>query len=493
MTARAYAGREAVIQVVVPLALIATGVAGALLYDNARLLHRFSQGISSYIATFIAQFAFYIIACYAVVRSRRNRGPAMAITLGIIVVFAVLFRERLVTQPPYLSSDVNRYVWDGRVQAAGINPYRYVPAAPELAHLRDDEVYPGINRRDFAQTIYPPVAQAIFLSSHLLGPMNVNTFKLLMALFDGVAALAIGFALMRLRIDPARVIIFAWHPLVVWEGSHSGHIESATIAFIALAILAWTWKKETLTGVAIALATLTKYYPGLLLVVFLMSREHGEARSLTLAGRLRARFSVRMLVGFIATAVIAYLPYLSVGTGVLGYLPGYFKEEGFVASGSRYFLLGAARLVVPLPTAVYAALAVLAIAGVAALWALKPRREPLELLRASTAIIGLFLILGSPRYAWYIAWIIPFLCFVPSVAWMYLSGASILLYTLWLTTDYPNIPLWLGAAMYGPTVLLLGWERISTRWRQSAKGEVKGYGEQGDGSGSCERARLPEK
>ena len=48
---------------------------------------------------------------------------------------------------PDVSGDINRYVWDGRVQAEGINPYRYAPDDPVLARLRDGEVYPGINRK----------------------------------------------------------------------------------------------------------------------------------------------------------------------------------------------------------------------------------------------------------------------------------------------------------------------------------------------------------
>jgi hypothetical protein len=48
--------------------------------------------------------------------------------------------------PPRSSDDLYRYLWDGRVQAAGINPYRYVPAAPELAGLRDDVLCPDRSR-----------------------------------------------------------------------------------------------------------------------------------------------------------------------------------------------------------------------------------------------------------------------------------------------------------------------------------------------------------
>ena len=65
---------------------------------------------------------------------------------------------------PYLSTDVYRYVWDGRVIAAGIDPYRYVPADPHLEALRDPDIFPEINRANSAVTIYPPIAEALFFA-----------------------------------------------------------------------------------------------------------------------------------------------------------------------------------------------------------------------------------------------------------------------------------------------------------------------------------------
>src|SRR5260370_33015758 len=91
------------------------------------------------------------------------RAPATRWTLLIVIAFAALFRLSILFTPPLLSDDVYRYVWDGRVQAAGINPYRYVPADERLLGLRDSKIYPKINRRDYAPTAYPPGAEAIFL------------------------------------------------------------------------------------------------------------------------------------------------------------------------------------------------------------------------------------------------------------------------------------------------------------------------------------------
>ena len=45
---------------------------------------------------------------------------------------------------PASSTDLNRYVWDGRVQPDGVDPYRYVPFDDRLAHLRDPVLFPGL-------------------------------------------------------------------------------------------------------------------------------------------------------------------------------------------------------------------------------------------------------------------------------------------------------------------------------------------------------------
>src|ERR1700692_3394562 len=84
-------------------------------------------------------------------------------TLWLIFGFGIALRVYVLLFDPLLSSDIYRYVWDGRVQAAGINPYRYFPAHEALAFLRDGTIFPHINRADTAVTIYPPVAQFFFL------------------------------------------------------------------------------------------------------------------------------------------------------------------------------------------------------------------------------------------------------------------------------------------------------------------------------------------
>ena len=84
--------------------------------------------------------------------------------------------------PPAHSDDVYRYLWDGKVQRAGINPYRFAPDAVELTALRDAD-WARINNRQLP-TIYPPLAEAAFAAAPSLG-----AWKLLVALADLAVAL----------------------------------------------------------------------------------------------------------------------------------------------------------------------------------------------------------------------------------------------------------------------------------------------------------------
>ena len=475
--------RVALSQALVPAALLVLGAASGSLYVWGRDLHRFTQWLAAYISLFIGQLGFYAAACYVVLRwADRSSRTARWATIGLVIFFAAGFRAVLVTQRPYLSSDVYRYVWDGHVQAEGINPYRNVPEAPELSSLRDDKIYPNINLEDRQWlSPYPPVAQIVFVAVSRIRPLSVTAFKAAMSSFDLITVLLLMLVLARSGLDPARAIIFAWHPLAIFEGSHSGHIEAVFIAFLALALWAWSERKHALTGIALALATLVKFYPVLLLPVFLIAKRDprdapgdaantnvGPSRERSPLSALVSRRSLTTLGAFVATVALAYLPYLGAGKNLFGFLRDYVVEEGFIQSGSRYFLLTVARELTPMPTAVFLVVAAIAFAVASIRWLLRAKLDAVDVANAAMALAGLYLLVTTPRYPWYYILMIPFLCLAPRTGWLYLTCASALLYLVWYTPlVYPGIPLWLGAVTYGFAIALLLWERYSPKTRRS--------------------------
>jgi hypothetical protein len=394
-----------------------------------------------FIKVALVQSAIYLLAAAIVLRSRSSRS-----TFLLIIGFAVLFRLSILFAPPYLSDDIYRYIWDGRVQAAGINPYRYIPSAPELTHLRDDVIYPKINRRDYAHTIYPPLAEVLFFLTTRISE-NVVWMKLTILGFEVIAVWAMAQLLNIFGLPPQRLLIYAWHPLAVWEFAGSGHVDAIAIAFIALAFLAWRKKANIKAGFALACATLIKLFPLVLLPALLRP------------------WRWKISLAFLTTIIVAYLPYLSVGPkAVLGFLPGYAKEQGLI-NGEQFYLLSLARRVsgADLTLMMYV-IAVMFVMGLIAGWIiLRPTRSE-ENLKAAMVLAASTTVLFAPHYSWYFAWLVPFLCFTPRLAVFYLTTASFILYASWLG-DSSDQMFVINSFIYLPVFLIGSIEFFWRRFR----------------------------
>jgi len=412
-------------------ALFALAAAGVVLVALAplALYFLFRADFTGFVAAALSQGAAYALAVWLVLRHRFGRAE-----LAVVFVAAVVARAVALPAPALLSTDVARYVWDGRVQAAGTNPYRYVPADPQLASLRDKTIYPNINRVDYAVTIYPPVAEIIFFLGTRVSE-SITMMRLAMIAFEAVTVLALMALLDHDGRPAARVLIYAWHPLTIWEFAGTGHIDAAAIALTTLAMLAAVRDRRVLAGIALAAGTLVK--PFVLLV----------------APPLWRSWDWRLPVAFVATAVVCYLPYLSVGTGVLGYLGGYGDEQGYI-DGKGFFLVALLRrLGLPAPGglafAVFAAVVLAAIALTIA-FRNRPREvDPAIFLPFAAAAV----LLMSPHYPWYFAFLLPLLARAPYPPLIYVTLAAFILYLPPIKDfdDFLTAGLWL----YGGAGLLV--------------------------------------
>jgi hypothetical protein len=409
------------------------------------------------VGAMLAAGAIYAAAVWLVLRGEARGGWGRGALVLILAVAAILRLGFLVTEP--LSTDVYRYVWDGRVQANGINPYRYVPADPALTDLRDDDIYPNINRADYAPTIYPPMAQMIFFAATWMSD-SVTAVKAAMVAFEVLTVAAILGLLARRGLPPTRVIIYAWHPLPLFEFAGSGHVDAAALAFLMLACLAAERRSPAVAGGLLAAGALVKYFPA----IAAPALWQGRGWRLPAAG--------------LATAALLYVPYLSVGTGVLGFLSGYIREEGLAAGGdaasNEPFPLHLLGSVMTLPTnakTLYLVAAAVLIAGLALLllWRHPPRRVALAgLLILYTVVLAAI----SPRLPWYFTWVVPFVCFRPSAALVWLTCASPLLYGI----VWPASQFRLDAAVYVPFAIVLIVETLLRSHRPPSEEVTNGFG-----------------
>jgi alpha-1,6-mannosyltransferase len=393
----------------------------------------------------------YVLAMVLILTQPMNRW-----TMPIILAVAVACRMEVVFANPLLSSDIYRYVWDGVVQHAGISPYRYVPGDAALSFLRapNSEVFAHINRRDYAHTIYPPLAQMLFYVVTWISP-TVTAMKLAMVGFEAVTVAALIALLKKIGRSPAQVLLYAWCPLLVWEIAGSGHLDAAAMAFIALALLARMRRRPLLTGVLLGIAVMVKFYPLVLLP------------ALWWRGDRRGSWW-KMPAGVAAVVAVGYAYYAGVGMRVFGFMGGYAQEEG-LATGARYFLLDLALRapgMAEMPVWVFYLFCAVVFAGLAAwAWRVGSQRGH-EFIGPAFGLAMALMLLFSPHYAWYVIWLIPFFALQPNLAVLvYLMGFFYGYTTMWAAPG-PKMFL-LNEWLYGATALgFLVW-MTWRKWERS--------------------------
>jgi membrane protein YdbS with pleckstrin-like domain len=364
--------------------------------------------LDRFIVLVCVQAAVYFAAIVILLRLRAD------IAIWPLLVVAALMRVFPLLAPPFLSNDMYRYVWDGWVQAAGINPYRYIPADPHLAFLRDAIVYPNINRATYAHTIYPPAAEMIFWfitrATAFLQIPPVLAMKFCLLGFEALGMFAIVKLLDVAGLPRSRILIYAWNPLPVWEFASSGHVDAIAIAFVSLALWLASGTRNGRAGAALAVATLTKFFPVILIPAIWRRRDWTFATVFT------------------ALIVALYLPYLGAGAGVFGFLGGYSAQEGIV-SGSGIFLSQALSLS-PAATKAYLAFLSVILVGLGAtmIFSRADPAGPRIVARRFMLLAGIVMLGLSPHYPWYYAWLLIPACVLPAPSILYLATLSPLLY-----------------------------------------------------------------
>ena len=396
-------------------------------------------------AVAFCQSLLFVGALWTVVTQPSNRW-----TFFVIIFFGVACRLVLLSHHPFLSSDVYRYVWDGRVQAAGINPYRYVASDPHLKFLVDDKIFPHMNRRDYAHTIYPPGAQFLFLLITRISE-SVIWMKAAMTGFECLTCWALIDLLREFGMRREYLLLYLWNPLLLWEIAGSGHMDAMAIAFMTFALLFRLRDRPVLTGLALGMATLSKLYPIILLPALFRRRDW------------KMPLYAFALIGF------GYVCYSSVGSMVLGFLPNYAQEEG-IASGSRYFLLTLARNILHLqgiPTIVFLVFCGLCFGGLS-LWAYRKSEERAGFLAPSFAFAGALMLLFSPHYPWYFLWLAPFTVLIPYAPALFYLTACFFLYTTEFAEPGPKM-YYMNEWIYGALLILVVADWARRRWSEQRR------------------------
>jgi len=311
-----------------------------------------------------------------------------AVEWVVIVGGACVFLAMVSPFHPLLSDDLYRYVWDARLTSHHLSPYLLPPSAPALHYLRDGLIYPHLYWVH-VPTIYPPGAQGLFLASYLALPSSEWAVKAEMLVFVAILAVALGLLLQAQGHDPRRIIVVLWSPLLIVEVGMNGHVDAAAVALWVSALTVsqhHRWRAaRPVVGVLLALATLVKLYPALLLLALARRRD----RSLYLA------FGLTLLLG--------YAPFLAEGIRAGGFLSTYLSQvEGGVPLATQWLLSPVTSSAVPV-YGVVLFLTGLVLVGVF----IGRRRDALSAEMAVLVVVTAWLALSPQMLPWYAIALLP--------------------------------------------------------------------------------------
>ena len=205
-----------------------------------------------------------------------------------IILVAILFRVSLLLAAPNLSDDFWRFIWDGRLLAAGENPYLYLPLEsaddPTLAELDlEGEIYTSLNSKHY-YTVYPPLSQVVFAASAFVGGSSPMAEVFVLRLILLAAEIGVMVLLIRLlrhfQKDEKLVAWYAFNPLVIVEVIGNLHFEGLMLFFILLAIWLWTREKIIPASIALAAAISTKLLP--LILIPMLPKFLGWKKAMTI-------------------------------------------------------------------------------------------------------------------------------------------------------------------------------------------------------------------
>ena len=423
-------------------------ISGAVYLFNFKL-HRlipeflYKTDIHMFLFLFLFLAIIYFIGVYLILNHLSQVGRSKSLVI-IIIFFAIFFRAFLVpTDPVVLSKDMYRYIWDGRVQQNGINPYLYPPSSEELKPLRDDKIYPNINRKDYP-TVYPAGAQLVFRVFHILAGDRIIGFKGLMVFFDVMTVLMLLALLRADGFEETRVFIYAWNPLVIFEIGYSGHLEGLTVFLMVLAFYLNAIKKKMPAVIALAFSSATKLYPALVLPAFL---NRGER--------------IKGVTAFVVSFLLFYLPFLNAGNKMAGFLPIYFKNpyESFNL-GLKYLIM---RLFHGLDYFLLSKIFMLVLVAAGFFFFFREKQKE-QVIRCAYILIGLLIVLmPASLHPWYVIILIPFLTFFPSIAWLIFTCTVSLSYIKY-ATPMGIMPVWVLLLEYLPLFALLAIGYIFKRY-----------------------------
>ena len=266
--------------------------AGALVIAALGALHLpLAAPVYMYTGVFITASAIFLLLARTLLKTSISRT-----TLLVFLSLALLLRSSFLLTPPIGSDDVYRYLWDGNVQADGINPYRYPPDAGELRHLSTPLLPSHVNHPEM-KTAYFPLAEWLFAGAYRLSGEAIWGWKLLLLFAEALTLAGLILLLRQTGRPPRLILLYALCPLPVLSFALDAHVDGVGLTFLVFSLLFHLRGRKPVSLMLLGLAIAVKPVALAALPVLFFTEQ-------AMAGR------ARVLLIPTLTVLCGFLPYL---------------------------------------------------------------------------------------------------------------------------------------------------------------------------------------
>ncbi len=259
------------------------------------LLFYHEKSIIGYTYSYLFSSVIFIFISFYIVKNALSKSEIIS-----LIFLAVILRLALITIHPIGSDDYYRYIWDGKVETHGINPYRYAPDDSALSNLHSDKLPKFVNYPEM-KTIYPPLSQAIFFISYLSSKESFLGLKFYQLIFEILTLSGLFLILRKLNLPLKNIFLYLLAPIPIFQFFIDAHVDGFGLSFFLFSIFFYLDKKKLLSYIFLGLSICIKPLGFILIPIYFFNEKILFNRIKTVA------------IPFIICAVL-YLPFIFSGT-----------------------------------------------------------------------------------------------------------------------------------------------------------------------------------
>ncbi len=361
-----------------------------------------------------------------------------SLSIPFLVLVGIFLRLMLAFMLPNLSDDVYRFIWDGQLLAAGLDPFEQLPSEIAASGVfpggTSELLYEQLNSPDYF-TVYPPLMQYIFFAAARISGDSIFYNVLFLRSIIIIAEIAVLYLFYRKDPGNRNLLFYALNPAVILEFTGNLHFESLML-FLIVACAWYFVSSPVRSGLSFGLAIAVKLVPLIFGPVLLFSQP--------------LRKSLKFFGAASLALLLIFIPLFGqelVG-GMQESLTLYFKKFEFNASiyyvirAVGFWRFGYNDIAFIGPFLAWTSLILIIVIS----WRMRAYRNT-DLLTAAGIILTVYLFMATTVHPWYVvtaAGLMVFSKYRYAAVWSYTVMFSYMGYTangyelneLWLIMEY---------------------------------------------------------